>query len=363
MGTIREIEWGACLLEQTPHPELEQRFRRETGRPGDIMRFFGDCAWLSDTIIRVSVQLNTHRYIEPNLVDQAGLVVSQDNSCRFCFGMQRAFLRVLGVSERRIALLEQDLLTGEFNPRERAALDFARRLSQSNPPISNTEVQALREQGFADVEIAEFAGLIALHLFFNRVSTFSALPPQRMEQFPDRWWVRFARPLLAMTFRRMRHRARPTTLTESERTGPFSAIVNALDGLPLARELRIVLDGMWESPALAPRTVSLIFAVVARALGSESGEREAAILLLDQGLERDDIHQVLTHLASPALSDVERVLVPFARETVRYQPAHIQRRCSEVRRHLTEEQFLKLLGVVSLANAICRLGFLTGIGK
>ncbi len=103
------------------------------------MRFFSDSPWAADTLVRVSVQITTAVYVDPNLVDQAGLVVSQDNSCRFCFGAQRAFLRVLGMSESRIARLEQELLTGDFNPRERAALEFARRNRNRwrRSPISN----------------------------------------------------------------------------------------------------------------------------------------------------------------------------------------------------------------------------------
>ena len=99
-------------------------------------------------MVRVSIQITTVVRIDPNLVDQAGLVVSQDNSCRFCFAVQRAFLRVLGMSEKRISRLVQDLLTGDFSPRERAALDYARRISQSKPLASASDLQPLLGQRF-----------------------------------------------------------------------------------------------------------------------------------------------------------------------------------------------------------------------
>ena len=127
MASMSEIEWEPCLLTQRPAPELERRFQRETGRPGQLMRYFEGSPWISDVMLRISVQVTTVVHLDADLVDQVGLVVSQDNSCRFCFGVQRAFLRVLGMSEKRITRLEHDLLTGDFNPRERAALDFARR--------------------------------------------------------------------------------------------------------------------------------------------------------------------------------------------------------------------------------------------
>ena len=99
----------------------------------------------------MSVQINTVVRIDPNLVDQAGLVVSQDNSCRFSFVVQHAFLRVLGMSEKRITQLEQALLTNDFTPPERAALDFARRLSKSKPLATQSDLVPLKEKGFDNI--------------------------------------------------------------------------------------------------------------------------------------------------------------------------------------------------------------------
>jgi AhpD family alkylhydroperoxidase len=359
MASMSEIEWESCLLTQRPAPDLERRFERETGRSGRLMRYFEASPWMGDTMLRVSVQITTVVHVDPDLADQVGLVVSQDNSCRFCFGVQRAFMRVIGISEQRIARLEHDMLTGDFSPRERAALDFARRVSQSKPLAAQSDLVPLREAGFGNEEIVELAGLIGLHLFLNRMSTFVALPPQQMEELPDRWWARLLRPLMAIKFRRMRHRGKPVALLDVERTGPMAPIVNALDGLPVARDLRIVIDRLWGSSSLSPRTVSLLYAVVARAFGSSRCEQEATNLLIDQDLAADDIDQVLTHLSSPALSEVEQLLVRLARETVWYQPAQIQRRCAEVQSQLSAEQFLDFLGAVSLLNSLCRLGVIT----
>jgi AhpD family alkylhydroperoxidase len=324
------------------------------------MRFLEGSDWLSDSVVRLSVQINTHVRVDADLADQVGLVVSQDNSCRFCFGAQRAFLRVLGMSEARISRLEQNLLAGGFSDRERAALDFARRLSRSQPPLSKAEVDALRGHGFDEAEVAELSGLIGLHLFFNRLSTFVALPPRAMESFPDRWWVRVARPLVAIRFRKMRRFPPPDSLSGGERAGPFSEIVNALEGHPLARELRIVIDGAWRSERLSKRAAPLAFAVVARALGCPGSEREARRLLALADLKDEEIDEILDHLSSPALDELERLVVVFARETVWYQPVRIQRRCREIQNHLSRGQFLELLGVVALANTICRLGVLSG---
>jgi hypothetical protein len=49
------------------------------------------------------------------------------------------------------------------------------------------------------------------------------------------------------------------------------------------------------------------------------------------------------------------VLVSFARETLWYQPAPLQRRARRLLDHLSEEQLLEGIGLASVANAVCRL--------
>jgi len=55
------------------------------------------------------------------------------------------------------------------------------------------------------------------------------------------------------------------------------------------------------------------------------------------------------------------MLVPFARETVRYQHADIQRRMREVTAGMRPAEIVELVGVVSLANAVGRLSVLLDV--
>lgn len=353
---MREIEWDACLLEPRDAPELERRYRRETGRPDQTIRYFAGNPWIEDTLIAFAIDVERRVALDPDLSDMVGLVVSQDNSCRYCFAVMRVFLRALGMSERRIRRLEQSLLEADFTPRERAAFEFARRVSRSSPLPSAADVDALRDQGFTELEILELAGVVALHLFFNRLATLSALPPYRMEALPDRWHMRVLRPLMGLQLRGIRRQAGRRSLQPEEKDGPFAPVIAALDGLPLARTLRNAIDGMWASEVLSPRARALVFAVVGRQLGCPLSEQEGRRLAEAEGLPPAEVDQVLAHLAAPALDPVERVVVPFARETVWYQPAQIQRRAGEVKEALSRDRFVELIAVAALANALCRLG-------
>jgi AhpD family alkylhydroperoxidase len=360
VSLVREIEWEACLLQRRIDPALEKWIQQECGRVPGAVWYFSGCPWIPEALALLNVRLMTRVHIDHDLADLVGLVVSQDNSCRYCYAAQRALLRILGFPQARISQLEQDLLTAELDPREKAALDFARCVSRSNPPPTEADRKALLEVGFSDMEFKELASIAALHVFFNRVSTLPALPPQRWEELPDRWYARLFRPVIARRAQSLRRREKPATLSNEQKAGPFSYLILALDGLALAGVLRRVLDLMWNSPVLSVRSKALVFAVVARALGCRMSSRESHRLLLEEGLGDDDIDEILSHLGSQRLDAVEAAIVPFARETVWYQAAQIQRRARQVREKLSSEQFLELIVVAAIANAVCRLGVVTG---
>jgi len=360
MTVMREIAWENCLLEPRRDPKFERRFRRATGRPGGSVLYFSGIPWLDETTVSFNVNASKRVSIDPELVGLIGMIVSQDNSCRFCFAETRALLRIFGMPERRILRLEHDLLSEEFDARELAAIGFARRLSRSNPPPDKRDIDALRVAGYDELQIIEIASIASIFIYFNRVTTFFALPPYAIEELPDRWYVRCFRPVIAFLLSRSGNTAQFEPLESGERKGIFSEVVLGLDGLPFARSLRKTLDGMWASTVLTRRAKALVVAIVARALDCPFPEKELTESLLAEGLRGEQIDEILTHLASPALDAKEKVIVSFARESVRYQPARIQQLGRNAMQTLSREEFVELVAVASVANMICRLGIVAG---
>jgi AhpD family alkylhydroperoxidase len=360
MSAISEVEWESCLLPPVPDADRELHFRKLTGRPAGALRYFVGSDWSVDVMTTLSVLVAQTVHLPTALGDYVALVVSQDNSCRYCFAQARLLLRITGLPESRIRELELDLYTAELSTQERAGLAFARKLSRSNPLADASDRAGLLAAGYTDSEIVELAGLIAVHVFFNRAATLLALPPHRSETAPDQWYASLIRPLLKLVLRRVKRHGSPSALAPGEAAGPFSHVVDALDGLPLAHELRRLLDGAWQSKTLPPRCMALIFAVVARALGCQSSEAEAVRLAEADGMSREEIEQTLTHLSCAGLDPISSAVVPFARETVWYQPIQIQRRSKLLLEELSREIFLETVIAASLANAVCRLGVLSG---
>jgi alkylhydroperoxidase family enzyme len=170
-----------------------------------------------------------------------------------------------------------------------------------------------------------------------------------------RRWLRFLQPVAAIALRRARRKRHPTTLTEPEPERPFAHVVRAFAGHPIGPRLATHIDDAWGSPILPRRTKALIAAVIGRALGCTRSEAEARRLLREEGADLD-LDDVLAHLASPALTDAEAMIVPFVRETVHYDPAPIQRRGHALMGRLGQPVFLETIGTAALANALCRMG-------
>jgi alkylhydroperoxidase family enzyme len=353
---LQDVEWEACLLEPHRDRALERQVRRELGGLPFGVPYFAASPWIVHSLVAMSSHRVRLVYVDLALADVVGLVVSQDNSCRFCYATQRMLMRLQGLSEARIRQLEGDLLKARLAPRERVALEFARTISRASPLAGDGDKDGLRAAGWPEAAIRELAFLAAAHVYFNRIHTLPAIPPERGERFASHWSLPFLAPLVGRLLRARFARGQVEPLPEDMRNGPYSYLVLALDGLPAARALRRLLDDAWASPLLAHRTKALIFAVIARGLGCAFSEQEASRLLREDGLSAEEIATILDHLGSPALNPMDAAIVPFARETIRCRPIEIQRRARALREKMPAGAFLEVLGVAALANAVCRLG-------
>jgi uncharacterized peroxidase-related enzyme len=363
MTALAEVEWEDCFLPPSRDPALERELRAMNGGmlpPGTP--YFLHCPWVARAAAHFDWLRGRLAHLPIDFAEQVAVVVSQDNSCRYCFAAHRLLLRFAGVPEPRIRRLEQDLLIAELRPAERAGLEFARRVSRAAPLVEAGEVEALRQVGWDDPAIREIALVAGFMLCANRYATLAALPPQPIEELPERWYVRAVLPLAARLVRGRWKRGAPDFLEPERRSGPFAGAVNAFDGLPLARALRQVLDEAWASPLLPRRAKALVCAVVARGLSAPATEREARRLALAEGLPAEQLEAALTHLAAPALDPVEALLAPFARETLWYQPAPLQRRARGLSERLGPGPFLEAIGVAALANMVGRLEVFAGDG-
>jgi alkylhydroperoxidase family enzyme len=346
----RDAPWPSSLLSSQPLAEpLRSRVRARLGFYHRAFDDFSEVPWM--LLPGVALIERPYAHAPELLVELTHLVVSQENSCRYCYGEQRAYLRLLGYSEKHIDRLESDLHAAGLSGDERALLEFVRKVSRSNPRPATSERATLLAAGASPVTLAELVFCAGLTHYINRVATLLERQRGPTQAMLRRRWVRWLRPLVSWRLRRMARRA---PVREVSGDGPGGAMVAALAGSPAAAALREILDEMWASTVLPRRTKALLLAVVGRALGCPLVGRELGPLLASEGLTPDEQEAVLAHLHSPKLTPTEARLLPFARATVRYQPEQLRAHLKECA-DLAPVELLEAIGVTSLANALCRM--------
>ena len=352
-GPLEHVAWEPCLIEPRRDRALEAYARRKQGIAQPIT-YFASVPWMARALIDLHPEYGLLMHLDHAVADLVVLVVSQENSCRFCYAGVRALLWAQGMSRARIQRMEQDLARADLPPRTMAAVAFGRSQSRSGPSGAPAAREALRSAGFGTDEMKEIAFATASTDFSNRAHTIPAIPARPIELIPDQLHMRLLRPLLGRIIKRHRYRGEPTAL-ERVPSYPYGRLVKAYAGSPIASTLARTLEEMWASPHLARRCKLLILAVVARGLACEACALDVAEALREEGLKEAALTRILNHLDAPELDAVERLLVPFARETIWFEPALIQRRARALRDHLTDAQLLEAIGVAALANGLCRM--------
>jgi alkylhydroperoxidase family enzyme len=354
-NALSHVGWETSLVPPGHDRALEAYARRRLGVPHASVRYFLDAPWVARTVVDLHVEFGLLLELDQHTADLIGLVVSQENSCRFCYAVVRSTLWLQGMDTGRIRRVEQNLAGAELTPRMRAAIDYARAQSRSGPAGAHAAWQQLRSAGFTTLEAKEVAFTVAITDFSNRVHTMVAVPSLPFERMPEQPMMWLMRPLMDRMLSRRRARGQPAVGPGADPALPYGQLIAAFAGSPIAAALQRTLGEMWDSPHLSRRCKLLIFAVISRGLPCEVCELQLARALQQQGLSTEVIEQALGQLDAPELDVAERLLLPFARETLWYEPAALQRRTRTLRETLTAAQLIEAIGVTALANALCRM--------
>jgi alkylhydroperoxidase family enzyme len=173
-SALEHVAWEACLVEPQPDPALEAYARRKTGFPFPSIRYFTPVPWLARAVVDLHLEYGLLIHLDQNTADLLTLIVSRENSCRFCYAAQRVLLWGQGMSEAHIQRLEQELSAG-LAPRTAAAIAFGRTQSRIGPAAAREACEALRAAGFGEEEMKEIAFSVAVTDFFNRAHTIAAI--------------------------------------------------------------------------------------------------------------------------------------------------------------------------------------------
>lgn len=359
---LDQIEWGEPVLPVAVDAAWEAELKRRGAPVFEIDRRVAASHWLREAAYGLSSYVPTQ--LPQRLLQIGAMVTAQENACRYCYGANRAYLKILGYRESFIQRIELDLHLAELDPKERAFIGFCRTLARSRPRPANAARRALVGSGFTEPQIAEMAFVIAMGCFYNRVSTMIALPPEaafeRLANGPLGRLIGLAAPLtrrIIAARRRAAPRQDPPDAATLARNR-FGAVLVPLAGLPAASVMRDALDGAFASPLLSDAAKALMFAVVARALACAHCAGEAARLSREAGMDDVEVETALATLQCDRLRADESALLSWTRETVSYDTPAMQRKTRALAADLAAPVLLEAIGVASLANATVRVAML-----
>jgi alkylhydroperoxidase family enzyme len=333
---LHEIEWSSPLL-AVPLKSYEEELFKRMG------------PWLQKAVISISEPL-VFSYATPKLIGISQLVTSQENACRYCYGLERAAMKIWGYSEKQIRDLEEEASLADGVTRR--VVDFARKLAKSNPSPARTDWDALLAEGLSTPQVCEIAACVGEACFANRLATFLALPPnEAIERLSNTLLGRLQGALLRKKI--VPRKAPPPREFRNE--GPCAGIIEVAGNTPLAVWLRGLTDGWLASEVIPKRSKVLMLAVIARQLGSHHCEREALGVLTAEGLSEPEVEKILSALSSPRLSDVERRLLRWTRETVWYEPRVIQNSTRRLLGEVGEQVSIEAVGTAAICNTLARL--------
>lgn len=102
--------------------------------------------------------------LNPKLRQEIALAVGQKNGCEYCVSAHTAIGKAAGLTEQQTLGSRQ----GQgVSPKDTAALSFAHELLEKRGQVPASSIQALRDHGFTDGEIAEIFAHVALNIFTN----------------------------------------------------------------------------------------------------------------------------------------------------------------------------------------------------
>ena len=103
--------------------------------------------------------------------------MSQINWCPFCLDLNTATCLKRGTTDEKLSLLPQFAESTQFDERERAALDYAEAMTDSNRHGDASVVTKL-QQHFSDDAIIELTALIAYQNMSSKFNAALGVPAQ-----------------------------------------------------------------------------------------------------------------------------------------------------------------------------------------
>jgi uncharacterized peroxidase-related enzyme len=111
--------------------------------------------------------------------EMIAVAVSAVNHCHYCLTAHGAAVRQRAKDPELGELIAQNYRAARLNPRQKAMLDFAVKLTEQPDKVEEADREALRQVGFSDREIWDIAAVAAFYNMSNRLAAATDMRPNR----------------------------------------------------------------------------------------------------------------------------------------------------------------------------------------
>jgi len=105
------------------------------------------------------------------------VATSAANECQYCVVAHGAILRVYAKDPYLADQVAIDYRKADISPRQRAMLEFARKVALAAQEVGEEDLARLREHGFDDEDIWDIGAIAALFALSNRMAHLTAMRP------------------------------------------------------------------------------------------------------------------------------------------------------------------------------------------
>lgn len=109
--------------------------------------------------------------------EMIAVAVSSVNHCFYCLTAHGAAVRHLSKDPKLGELMVMNFRAAELEPRQRAMLEFAVKLTERSHEVTEADRQALRDLGFSDRDIWDITAVTAFFNMTNRLASGTDMMP------------------------------------------------------------------------------------------------------------------------------------------------------------------------------------------
>lgn len=164
---LPEFEEMTPAVQDRARPILEK-----TGKLGEIFKLLAlDEKIYFATDGMIQKYLLDETTLSYDIKESIALLISVENGCKMCVDVHKSIAKMLGLSDERIAEVLQGVDAINTDNKEKALLNFCIRASKKdNYKVLKSEIDALKDMGYSDVQIVE---AVAITGYFNYINTLS----------------------------------------------------------------------------------------------------------------------------------------------------------------------------------------------